>query len=103
MCMSVSKEHKEVFQISFYLYCTLTKEKRNIYRKKMQYTITSKKGEYTYNILSIEIISTDKLHSDHFISCVLKYSGKCFKWQLTHSTNAIYTGHGVTYSLSCCN
>ena len=39
---------------------------------------------------SIEIISTDKLHSAHFISCVLKYTGKCFKWQLTHSTNNLY-------------
>ena len=26
----------------------------------------------------------------HFISCVIKYTGKCFKWQLTHSTNNLY-------------
>ena len=31
-----------------------------------------------------------KLHSAHFISCVQKYTGKCFKWQLTHSTNNLY-------------
>ena len=29
-CLSVSKEQKEVFQVSFYLYCTLAEVKRNI-------------------------------------------------------------------------
>ena len=37
----------------------------------------------TYHL--IEIISTHKFHSAHFISCVLKYTGKCFKWQLTNN------------------
>ena len=40
---------------------------------------------------STEIVSTiDKLHSAHFISYILKYPGKCFKRQVTQSTNNLY-------------
>ena len=70
--------------------CTVTEVKK--YKKyfNLQYILTSKKANMLYNLSSTEIISTDKLHSAHFISCVLKYTGKCFKWQLTHSTNNLY-------------
>ena len=42
-CLSVSKEQKEVFQISFYLYCTFIEVKK--YKKyfNLQYALTSKK------------------------------------------------------------
>ena len=44
-CPSVPKEQKKVFQISFYLYCTLVEVKNN-YKKNfnLQYTLTSKKA-----------------------------------------------------------
>ena len=44
------------------------------------------------------MISTDKVHSAHFISCrVLKYIGKCFKWQLTHSRNNLYENAEIKF------
>ena len=70
-CMSVSKEHKEVFQISFYLYCTLTKEKRKRKRKKMQYTITSKKANILttyYQLKSFPLINYILIISFHAYS-----------------------------------
>ena len=62
--------------------CTLT-EVKNIRNTLFAIHTNFWKGRYAYNISSIEIISTDKLHSVHFISPVLKYMGKCFKWQHT--------------------
>ena len=49
-CLSISKKQKEVFQVYFYLYCTLIEIKHN-YKKyfNLQYTVTSKKA----NILTI--------------------------------------------------
>ena len=47
---------------------------------------------------STEIVSTiDKLHSAHFISCVLKYTGKCFKRQVTQSTNNLHENAEITF------
>ena len=44
--LSISKEHKEVFQISFCLYCTVTEVKHIIYKKyfNLHYALTSKKA-----------------------------------------------------------
>ena len=80
--LSVLKEQKEVFQISFYVYCTLTevkkeekkkeerkKEKKKKRRRKkrfnLQYTLTSKKAN---------IFTTNQLKSFPLINYILLIS-----------------------------
>ena len=52
-CLSVLKEQKEGFQVSFHLYCTLT-EVKYIFKKSLicntHYFLKSINGKYTYNV-----------------------------------------------------
>ena len=104
-CLNVSKEQKEAFQVSFYLYCTLTeinklknKTKNNNSNFNLQYTLPSKKANILKKYHQLKsFLPLIKLHSAHFISCVLKYTGKCFKRQLTHSTNNVYENAEILF------
>ena len=87
-CLSVSKEQKEVFKISFHLYHTLVEVQNNCKKNfNLHYTLTSKKAKIlaTYpQLKSFPLINWILL-----ISCVLKYTRNRFKWQFTHGTNAL--------------